>query len=542
MNQKITSKINARIILSTTMTNILYSDYKINYDKSNKDLVEFFNELERNNLLQVFKGGEINISLTGSGFFKWDVFKKKEYPFLENDIIILRWIDQNEGISAWINSREMFAGVSFSNLLSSGYTLPFYIYEITTKNYSEILNLGSIEGGQKIPFWFHEVETPELLKCYNYKRREHNYNRMSLVEVFNKNFVLGGNAYQTDMEEFNKADLIEIKNPGEFGKKALNVNNWKEKLSDNYPVRDLEDEINNVLEYFLSEMSVNRTKILSNGFSSQVINQGLEIEKFLSQNNPLEFLQLNELRRTNPSRYQNEKDKLISKYGISNQEYYLMNSFIEISNGQNVVVEKMQSTFNGAEILDTINALFTMYFDGAGIDYSIAKAAGVYMNSLTSNLSYKKTIETIKMKKQLRERAINKMIRDIMYVWFDKDEKKLESFEGLWKFEIISNLVNDEYSDINRIISLKQNDLISKKRAINLAAPYLSDKELEDEMNSIEEDKLKDIAIESAMDPFNNKPQDNNPQEEEEEDKPTQEERAIQNKDAKSNTKLNGDA
>lgn len=81
MNQKITSKINARIILSTTMTNILYSDYKINYDKSNKDLVEFFNELERNNLLQVFKGGEINISLTGSGFFKWDVFKRKNIHF-----------------------------------------------------------------------------------------------------------------------------------------------------------------------------------------------------------------------------------------------------------------------------------------------------------------------------------------------------------------------------------------------------------------------------------------------------------------------------
>lgn len=524
-NQKITSKINARIILSTSMTNILYSDYKINFDKSNKELLEFFNELESNNLLQIFKGGEVNISLNGSGFFKWDVFKKSEFPFLEKDSIMLRWVDQNEGVGAWINSKEMFAGVAFSNLISSGTTLPFLVYEIVQKDYTDYINIGSFQAGDKIPFWFGTINTPNILKCFKQGRRKHNYNRMSLVEVFNKNFVLGGDAFQT--QDLSNIDFTTINTIDDFKSSTYNFNNWKQRLSDNYPVRDLENEINNVLEYFLNEMSVNRTKILSNGFSSQIINQGLEIEQILSQQDPMRFVQLINLRQTNRDRYNTMKEQLTQEYGLSNQEYYLMNSFIEISKGQDVVIDKMQSNFDGERILNTINKLFTMYFSGAGIDYELVSSqSGVYENSQASNLNYKKTIETIKMKKQLRERVINSMIRDIMYVWFNNDEDKVKSFDGQWKFEIISNLVNDEFTDINRVISLKQNELISKKRAISLVSPYLTDKELEQEIQEIQEDKVNELMLEQTLNDF-----------EQEEDTPTQEERAIQNKSAKSNPK-----
>ncbi|MGL4616609.1 MAG: hypothetical protein ACRCUM_00060 [Mycoplasmoidaceae bacterium] len=459
-----------REMLARQKINIMYSNTSLN--TKNEKLKEVFDNIKKNNNFnQLLKGMERYLSKDGKAYFVWDIFEEGEFGYEERTIklmMALPYEDRNQTLREY--QQKEYAGTCVLQTTTTKQGLVQRVYQCRTPNETHSIMWNSAIPENEIPLDNFLITTPEFLKPYQKENiRVHNYNVLSMTEVYNKN--------------------------------ALDFGDGNDYLQpDDYPVSYLREVINSYLVWIKEEQKKNGTKIIGT-FSSY--------EDMFKK--PLNAASFNYMSSGNSGISNSEAQRILQQ--MNNQKSILEDSFVMfLQNGGNPnTIEKLQSTFSMEDNTRGLGSLFELYFNGAGFDYSVQTMSGASQYTSTSEISTntRRTTETVKEAILLRQEQYTNIINNIIDAWFKKVDAHKE-FEGQWEFKIISNLVNEEAYSVEKIIMLKDNGLISNRLAIEKANKDLSALDLEELIKEIEkeqaEQEQKDMEmLEASMNPMEKK-------------------------------------
>lgn len=194
----------------------------------------------------------------------------------------------------------------------------------------------------------------------------------------------------------------------------------------------------------------------------------------------------------NPNAYK-DSEWYKSRTGNYSVEEVLTKKLIIQTPGDDSKIEKMQSTFNGTNHIDTFMKVLNTAMEMSGYSWEKNAEGGNYENT-ASVMNVNKTIyQTTKMKKIQREADWYRFLERIATAYFKKikgmsleqAEKEAAEIRKYILFEIISNMLNDYLKGDERVINLRQVGLMSLKRAIKATSPDLSEEQLEQEINDL---------------------------------------------------------
>lgn len=288
---------------------------------------------------------------------------------------------------------------------------------------------------------------------------DHNYGVLPAMEMLNKDFV------DSDIGSFLSLDGSPIRD---------------EYFSDWWVANDIYEYFNGFLQFIASEMVYDQTRIIGT-FSQQDINNLMGIDKQKQVN-------IGEVISNLQSRLQveNKETNLVMKKLI-----------LKSLGGEGSQLEKMQTTYKALEFTETLDKIISLFFKMSGYSWD-GDSAKVYENvSQTLNAS-KGVYESTKEKIVLFERQWKEFYSKVAYAWFKQqgqpfnsvDEARQE-FENNIDFQIVSNVLQQENNDYQKVVELKQNNLISTFKAIRDLNPEMTNQEIDEEISRLDEEKQK---------------------------------------------------
>lgn len=305
---------------------------------------------------------------------------------------------------------------------------------------------------------------------------EHHYGVLPAMEMLNKDWVNSG-------RENNRLFI------GEDYSQDICFSDW-------YPARDIIELLNGYIQYFASETILDHTRIIGT-FSQQDINS-------LTQNDSNENDKMKDFINAIQSRTKKVEDVI-----NNNETNIIMKRLILKSiGGESSQLDKMQSTLKGLEHTQTIDQLITLAFKISGYSWD-TDAGKVYENVSQTMNSSKGVYESTKEKIVLYERQWKEFYSKCAFAWFkDKGtpfssiQECIEEFEKYVEFNIVSNVLQQENNDYQKVVELSNSGLISKYKAIKDLNPDMSEEDLLKEVERIEE---QDNKQQEKWDNFSNR-------------------------------------
>lgn len=292
----------------------------------------------------------------------------------------------------------------------------------------------------KIPQKINELSKTQVIK--------HNYGVLSMKQILNKNII--------DWE-FNE-----------------------EVLPDNYSVSYLEPIINECLDYIAQEQDFNHTRVFGS-FSNQDIEKLVKTPKTMESLRGLQKAGLIDSTMVDDfyERVYTPEQKLASGRWMFN------------THGGDNSIEVMQGNLDIEHLTRGLNSLIETYFNGAGLSYALGsnKDSQAVKSIQEVQAQTRTTYETIKMTNTLRKEQLEEFIERIMIAY----GLNPQNFKGQWSFEVISNILNSQESDIDNIIKLYNGGLISQEEAIKRANPHMTNNDIDKMFSEIKNSKEKEI-------------------------------------------------
>lgn len=303
-----------------------------------------------------------------------------------------------------------------------------------------------------IPFQWCNLQIPEYIKeQFRVGTFNHDYGVLPAMEMLNKD-IIDIDSYTFD-PKFPNRDIF---------------------YSDWYPASDIIDLFNGFLQFFAGELVLDHTRIIGT-FSQQDINNLIGKNK---SNQTKDIKEAFSRIKETDSETSALKQKLILKS----------------LGGEGSQLEKMQTTLKGLEYTQTLDQIITLFFKISGYSWD-TDSSKVYENVSQTMNSSRGVYESTKEKITLFERQWKDFYSKIAFAWFKQqgqpfanlDEARQE-FEKMIDFKIVSNVLQQENNNYQRVVELKMNNLISTHKAIKDLNPDLSKKEVEEEVDRIEEE------------------------------------------------------
>lgn len=432
-------KLRLRNLVASYKIKSLWNGYRIHiYDDS---LEEFFKNLEdNNNLLHIFKSAERQASVLGSYQMFFDIDK------VDKSIKLATYIPNEINQTLKIDGLTEYASVGVRQVSRTKNGVVMAVRECRTANEIQIQPyLGASAKFDKIPVDVFTIKTPQaVLDKLNFGTFKLDYGVLSCKQFLNKEII------DYEVNEF--------------------------LLSDTYEVRYLEDLLINTFMFMDGETDTNITRVIGQ-FSNQDIANINKPNQILSQ---LEGL---------------ERTGMIDKTSVEgfaemiyDPEQSLLNSrglLSTIGSGNEVVVQ--HSTLDMKNTAEGYNKLLEIYFLGAGLDFPLKEKKG--MGSATQaqiKQEARVTHDTIATANYLRTNQIQEFIERIMIAYgIDPLEVR-----DKWSFQIVSNLINESQHDIENIIKMKADGLVSEEIAITRANTDLDKEALERMIKDIKEENV----------------------------------------------------
>lgn len=440
-------------MLARQKQNTLWSNFTLTTD--NEQLQELFDAVEKyNNLTLLFKGMERYLSKDGKVSLVWDIFTPEEFGTNERVPILYMGKQSRQNQTMRFAQQKEFAGIVEIEATANQQGIKQVVRQLRTNDQTQqIVLINAVSDN--IPIDIFLMKTPKFLKLFQQSGiRNHNYGVLSVKEILNKSIV----DFNGDQDAF---------------------------LVDDYPVSHLRNMINGMLVFYKKEQVKNSTKWVGKFGSYQ--------DMFKPQSPEAKVLNL----------INGQHNKDILKQLANRQSYektILEDDYILPTTGSQMQVDKIQSTFDGEQISRAITSLLEIYFNGAGMDFSMQSMSGAsqYTNNAGIQTQNRRTTETIKECIVLREKQYGDCLKDLIDAWFGKVGKHKE-FDGQWQFKILSNIVNEEQYSTEKIVLMQENGLISKKVAIQKANKDMSKWELDKMISDIEKEEKEREAKEQMQ-------------------------------------------
>ncbi len=415
--------------------------YKSQYGKS---IVGF--DMYQKHPIIWFADGGTGESLRINGQKQYMVNCTRTYSTLQNGIPILK----NELVITDKNTAYLFKGgfgVSIKNQ-----------NKINEINKNEELAKSIKEGW--VPFKWCNIRIPQYIQeQFRIGTFNHDYGVLPAMEMLNKDFVDSDSGVYIQ-----KGEVVDIV------------------FADWFPARDIIVLFNGFLQFFAGEMCLDHTRVIGM-FSQQDINA-------LTGNNKNNKQTPEQILKQAISRIQPELSP--------EQELVMKKLILRSVGGEGTKVEKMQTTLRALEFTQTLDQLIVLFFKMSGYSWD-TDAGKVYENVSQTMNSSKGVYESTKEKIVLFERQWKEFYSKIAFVWFKQQGKPFtnldearQEFEKNIEFRIVSNVLQQENNDYQKVVELSQSNLISKYKAIKDLNPDMSNEEIQEEIDRIEEESEKD--------------------------------------------------
>ena len=321
-----------------------------------------------------------------------------------------------------------------------------------------------------VPLKWCNVKLPNyIVDNFKVGTHPHNYGVLPAVEMLNKDFI-DSDAYNWDI------------NYSSCGNDVV--------YSDWWPAIDIIALLDGFLQFFGIEMVLDHTRLIGT-FSTNDIN------KFIKGNND------------DKKDITRKIDDAVSRLkGMDETEKSAIRQRLILRSlgGEGAQLDKMQTTLRSLEFTQTLDQLITLAFKISGYSWD-SDSAKVYENVSQTMNSSRGVYESTKEKIVLFERQWKDFYSRVAFAWFkymDKpfyslNECKLE-FEKYVDFRIVSNVLQQENNDYQKVVELKMNNLISTSKAIKDLNPSMTEEEIKEELLAIEQENNKN----NHFDNFNN--------------------------------------
>lgn len=389
--------------------------------------VEFIENINENNeILKLIKGDCRIKSLYGINYVGFEIYN--------NDILIFN-ADINNAMnkSIRINQQQEYSSTIYRKIALMKDSEYLSLKELHTPYEIKRLIYNST-GVYKIIFNEFEVSTPMYFKdIFKNKNVTHNYGVLCTKEFLNRSFI--------DFE-----------------------NKINEKLPDWYPVNDLINDTNALLNFIKKERELNKTRIVGS-----IINHN------------------------DAQTYRNQ--------WIDEIQYMSSDLILNTNTPDKNAFEIMQSTFNESIHLQAITEKLNLIFKGCGYVWNMGDSLS-YQNSETATNLNKATFETTKMKVELYTNDWIDFFKNIAIAWFktkrygnkrlssieQKQINKLirQEFDKYVEFKIISNLIKDYNDNMEKVISLYGANLMPLNLAVQKLYPELTPTEQDELVKELE--------------------------------------------------------
>ena len=242
---------------------------------------------------------------------------------------------------------------------------------------------------------------------------------------------------------------------------------------DNTAVKNLQNFIQELWAWLIHEMRFNRTR-----FFGQMSQQ--ELFKLADRTRPLD-----------PWTSINNAD--LVRQLVSDAWIQTNLGIAGATAGRTLEILVAQPQFN--EAIKTLDWAISTYFIGCG--YSKENEGSVQQTAFESTVKQSDDIETTRMKRTLRQRQFNRLIKKVLIAMCDeKTEKELIKaiLAGNFSFEIKENNIIDRDKEIAQQQQLLALGLTTKKRAIQKLFG-VNEKEAEEMLKDIENEMANDKTI-----------------------------------------------
>ena len=312
-----------------------------------------------------------------------------------------------------------------------------------------------------IPIEWCKLKIPNYIQSqFRVGAFEHNYGVLPAMEMLNKDFVDSDTSNYLDLEGSPIKDVY---------------------YSDWWVANDIYEYFNGFLQFIASEMIYDQTRIIGT-FSQQDINNLVGMDK------------------TKQDNFSKIIDNLQSRLQVENKETNIVMKKLILKSlgGEGSQLEKMQTTYRSLEFTETLDKLISLFFKMSGYTWD-GDNAKVYENVSQTLNSSKGVYESTKEKIVLFERQWIEFYGKLAYAWFKQQghpfmdvDEAIREFNNNIDFQIISNVLQQENNDYQKVVELKQNSLISTYKAIKDLNPEMSNKEIEQELTRLDEEVKKE--------------------------------------------------
>lgn len=431
-------KLRLRDWVARTKVKELWTGYRIDCGivEENEELKDFFDNLEKNDLMKIFKNSERYNSIYGDSLNFFDIegedLKLGTYlPNVLNQTLKIDGIDEYASI-----------GVRQVTATNGGWVVS--VKECRTKNELQRVAYGGISGqAEVIPVDVFMIKTPEIIK--------------ERAKV--GNFPLNYNNVLSAKQFLNK-DIVDFENEAYM-------------LPDTYNGQQYEDLIIEMVSYIEDEKEANRTRVFGMFSNQDTIEQG----KVKNIQKNLNLLVSAGVLDPTTEEYYNEM--------FVNPKELLKNNFFVQTQGGNNRVDVQEGNFDLERQTKGLIEMIGLYFSAAGLDSPLVKTGGAVKSVSEIKMMVRNSFETIKEANILRTAQIEEFIERMMIA---KGIDPLKN-KGKWKFNILSGILDEEKESIDAIEKQIEKELLSRKTAIGNINKEWNEDRVEEELKLIIEEK-----------------------------------------------------
>lgn len=401
-----------------------------------------FDVFEQEPIIWVANHNERNEALRINGLQQYAVRVVREYSAIPNATPVLR----NEITYTAKDKTYLFLGGFGTNINTKNPSV-----EISKEFYNNT-------SSASFPWGYVSIETPKYIVEQNkFGKVPHNLGVIPAMEMLNKDI-------------------------SDYG-----IDRY---LSDWYPAKDYIPLISEYIKYIAWEMELDHTRVIGMFSMQDLENITKTASEIAKSSNPQQALQ-----QALKNYISKEIDEGIQ--GLTGEDKAIKKKLIIRTIGsEGNSVSVMNSKFDGAKHFQGLQNLISLVYKICGYSWHVAEGGGgAYENVSQTQQSQRSVFETTKEKVELFTRQWRELFIKIFYVIFNKTKELVDiekDFDKYVHFEIVSNILMNSNSDWRKYLELKNSGLISEQRAIELIWPDMTDKQVKEELERLEEAKEKE--------------------------------------------------
>ena len=458
-----------RSVIDTTISKVIFQPKKQEIPWEWKEAIELITK--NNNLERLLKFDVRQKSLHGKSYVGFDVFDN------EPIIWVCEYNARNQALR--LNGQKQFAVRVVREYASIANATPILrnevTYTINDKTYLFLGGFGINVSNQANP---------------SYKEAKQKYEK-SLDKLSSSHFPwdyvsISTPQYIIDQHKFGvyKHNLGIIPVEEMLNKDILDYGN-DNYLSDWYPAEDYIPLVAQYIKYIAWELNLDHTRVIGMFSQQDIQNIKNQASGVANSNNPLDKL------KQMIENY--SQQKLFNAFDSVGEDNAIKKKLIIRSVGsEGAGIQVMNSHFDGEKHANGLQAVISLIYRICGYSWNVNEATGTYENVSQTQNTLRSVFETTKEKNELFTRQWKQFLTKIFYVIF-KQKKTLQEiakeFDDYVDFQIVSNLLMNEQNDWRKNMELQRAQLVSKERAINLIWPNLTDEEIQQEVELINQEK-----------------------------------------------------